>query len=95
MDLLFHYKGHLYEAKVLVSCSEPVHYYRCYLSDRKLIREVGECVTFKTDENSGKLELVYYADKHAYILINSIQEALQYTIDNNSNNGVASRTNEI
>jgi hypothetical protein len=83
MDLLFHYKGSIYEAKVLVSDSEAVHYYRCYLTDNELTKEAGDCVTFKTDENSQRLELVYHVGKHAYILINNLQTALQDFIDNN------------
>ena len=82
MDLLFHYKGRIYEAKVLVNRSQPVHYYRCYFFDEELKREAGDCVTFRTDENSRKLELVYHVDKHSYILINNLQTALQEYIDN-------------
>jgi hypothetical protein len=92
MDLLFHYKGHIYEAKVLVNYSEAIHYYRCYFSDPELKKEGGECVTFKANENSGRLELVYYADKRAYILINSLQESLQQYINTNSDNETATST---
>ena len=59
MDLLFHFKGSIYEAKVLANYSEAVHYYRCYLTDNELKKEASECITFKTDENSRRLELVY------------------------------------
>ena len=84
MDLLFHFKGSIYEAKVLANYSEPIHCYRCYFSDKELRKAAGDCITFNTHEDTRRLELVYYADKSAYNLINSLQSALQKYIDNNT-----------
>ena len=83
MDLLFHFKGSIYEAKVLANYSEPIHY-RCYFSDKELRKAAGDCITFKTHEDTRRLELGYYADKSAYNLINSLQSALQEYIDINT-----------
>ena len=49
--LTFTYKGRQHVAKLEVSEEEYPHFYWCFINDLELIEELGDCITFKKDED--------------------------------------------
>lgn len=48
-EVTFIFRGKSYRGSITVSKEEYPHYYWCFLDDPDLVKEVGDCISFKMD----------------------------------------------
>jgi hypothetical protein len=48
-EVSFNFRGKHFRGFIAVSKEEFPHYYWCFLDDPELVKEVGDCITFKMD----------------------------------------------
>lgn len=78
-EVMFTFRGKSYKGFMAASTEEYPHYYWCFVEDPLLIEDLGDCVSFKVEED-GWLQPSGYYPKEYHDLLQAVKALIEQRI---------------